>query len=309
MPGGSTSVTNYLSAVTPEIWSRLLQIPLYKSLVSFDVCNLDMRAELTYGDIINKQYFGSLSAMEYTPGTAVSAESLSFATDQITVDKKYHVTYYVDDMEQLQANIPLIQSMVPEAAYQLRDKIDGIVFRSVTAGVPMDSLDLGGGTASALITATTGNVIRIFSDAREELRKLNVEEGDWIAIIDPTRAQLIEQEATSVGYNVADATLRNGYIGDFMGFQIYVSNNMMTGETLSALATRGISGSGSGTDLYFGRRGCIELIIQQDLKTSIREVSDKGGSNILTTVLFGKGVCTKNASRFLDAQVWTAAGA
>ena len=309
MPGGSTTSTNYLSAITPEIWSRVLQVPLYKSLVSFDVCNLDMRAELAYGDVINKQYFASLSAMEYTPGTAVSAESLSFATDQITIDKKYHVTFYVDDMSQVQANIPIIQSMVPEAAYQLRDKIDSTVFYKISAGTPMDGADLGGGTASALITATTGNIIRIFSDARMQLRKLNVEEGDWIAIVDPTRAQLIEQEATSVGYEVADATLRNGYIGDFMGFQVYVSNNLPTETTPSGTASRGMDHSGTLRDMYFGRRGCIELVIQQDLKTTIREVSDKGGSNILTTVLFGTGVVTKNKLRYLDAMIFDAAAA
>lgn len=291
-----------------EIWSRILQVPLYKSLVSTEVCNLDLRKELTYGDIINKQYFGDLSAKEYTPGTAVSAESLQFATDQITVDKKYHVTFYVDDMEQLQANIPLISNMTTEAAYRLRDKIDSTVFYQVSAGDKMSGEDLGGGTSGAMITATTGNIIRIFSDARKELRKNNVEEGDWIAIIDPTRAQLIEQEATSVGYNVADATLRNGYIGDFMGFHVYVSNNLATEADASGTAARGVTqSSGDVIDCYFGKRGAIELILQQDVKTSIRPVSDKGGSNILSTVLFGTGVTTKNQERYLDAQIFYAA--
>ena len=309
MTGGSTTVSNHLSAVTPEVWSRVLQIPLYKSLVSFNVCNLDMRRELTFGDVINKQYFGSLSAKEYTPGTAVSAENVEFATDQITVDKKYHVTYYVDNMEQLQANIPLVQSMIGEAAYQLRDKIDTTVFYRVSGGIPADGADLGGGTASALITATTANIIRIFSDARKMLRENNVEEHDWIAIVSPKIAQYIEQQATAVGYNVADATIRNGYIGDFMGFQVYVSNNLVTETTMSASATRGLSSSGTGQDMYFGRRGCIELVIQQDLKTYFKEVSDKAGKNIITTVLFGTGNTTKNDTRFLDAMVWYAAGA
>jgi len=304
MPAGSTTVSNNVTAVTPEIWSRILQMPLFKSLVSFEICNLDLRKELTYGDTINKQYFDALSAKEYTPGTAVSAQALAFSTDAITVDKKYHTTYYVDDMEQIQANVPLIQSMIGDAAYQLRDKIDTTVFYRVSGGIPMDSLQLGGGTASALITATTGNIIRIFSDAREELRKNNVEENDWIAIVNPTMAQLIEQKATAVGYNVADATLRNGYIGDFMGFGIYVTNNLVTSTLPSAVAARGISTSGSMIDMYFGRRGCIELIIQSDLKTYFRDVSDKTGKNIITTVLFGTGNTTRNDSRFLDAQVF-----
>ncbi len=271
--------------------------------------NTEMKAELVYGDIINKQYFSSLSAKEYTPGTAVSAQSLEFATDQITVDKKYHVTYYVDDMDDLQANIPLIQSMIQEAAYQLRDKIDTTVFGNVSAGTLMSGEDLGGGTSGAMITATTGNIIRIFSDARMQLRKANVEEGDWIAIVDPTRAQLIEHKATAVGYNVADATLRNGYIGDFMGFQVYISNNLHAAANASATAARGVvQSSGTCTDMYFGKRGCIELILQQDVKTSIRDVSDKGGVNILSTTLFGTGVVEKKGDRFLCAQIQSVAG-
>jgi len=72
------------------------------------------------------------------------------------------------------------------------------------------------------ISATTANIISIFSLARSK-----------IAIVSPQFAQLIESKATSVGYNVADATLRNGYAGDFMGFHIYVSNNVPTGTSPS----------------------------------------------------------------------------
>ena len=60
-----------VSAITPDIWSDILQVPLYKTLVSMDVANLDMRSELTVGDRINKSYFGDLSAQTYLPGTGL----------------------------------------------------------------------------------------------------------------------------------------------------------------------------------------------------------------------------------------------
>lgn len=50
--GGSKTVSNDVSAITPEIWSEIIQIPLYKSLVAMEVCNTELSDTIKYGDTI-----------------------------------------------------------------------------------------------------------------------------------------------------------------------------------------------------------------------------------------------------------------
>jgi hypothetical protein len=134
------------------------------------------------------------------------------------------------------------------------------------------------------------------------LRDNDVEEmGDWCSVITPKIAQLIEIKGANTGYNLADATLRNGYAGNFMGFEVYVSNNLPTGEC-SALAITNLGGptaAGSavtGAACYFGRKNQIDLVIQRAPSMEIRPCSTKIGSNFITWTVYGAGV-TQNARK------------
>lgn len=303
--GGSRTVSNDVSAITPEIWSESIQEPLYKTLVSMEVCNTELKNELRYGDTINKQYFESLSAQAYVPGVAFTADAQEWDTDQLIVSAFKSVAIYVDDIEQLQANINIRTSLRDEIAYQLRDAIDTHALLRVKQGQIYGADDLiAGGIKDHAVTATTANVIDMFSKSRKLLRTLNVAEaGDWIAIVGPTIANLIETKSTSVGFNTADATLRNGYAGDFMGFKIYVSNNLPTGTAASAIGGSDDNVSaqvdGDFETSYIGRSKSIDLVIQKMPTIQINKVSDKHGYNIAAFTVYGDQVFTKNASRFL----------
>lgn len=118
------------------------------------------------------------------------------------------------------------------------------------------------------------------------MREANVtEDGDWIAIMRPEIAADIELFALGAGFNVADATLRNGYAGNFLGFRCYVSNNITSGH------------------MYLGKRGGISLVIQKEPGMVIKEVDNKLGKNFFPSIIYGTTVFTRNASRFLDVDI------
>ena len=125
-------------------------------------------------------------------------------------------------------------------------------------------------------------------------------------MVTPKVAKYIETKATSVGFNVADATLRNGYAGDFMGFQIYISNNLPTGA-LTALAPANAAGGGclsggnasstNGRSLYFGRKGMIDVAMMRAPAMEIRPLGDRLGSNYITWTVYGSTVVLNNRKR------------
>lgn len=291
-----------VSAITPDIWSELLQVPLYKTMVAMDVCNLDMRSELSVGDRINKSYFGDLSAQTYLPGTGFSAQTPDFTLEYIDIKTKEVVAIYVDDLEKLQANISIGMEMAEEMGYRLKDSIDTATLALIVDGSQKDADDMVGGVDTRAVCATTANIIEIFSTARKLLRDNNVREnGDWIAILDPAHASLIEQKAANVGYSVADSTLRNGYAGDFMGFHIYVSNNLPSGNpTADADISATVSTeTGAAVELYFGKQGAIDLVLQKAPSMEIKDRSGFLGKNFVTSTIWGQKVFSKNSNRFL----------
>lgn len=318
----SQVVTNDVSAIQPELWSSMVQVPLYKSLVALEVANTRLSDTVKYGDTIHIPRFGSLSAQTYTPGTTLSATNQDWAFDTLVVSTYKHVTFYVDDARQLTLNVDAARELASEAAYQLKDKIDQHVFANITGAdgfMPVDEKDLGiSSTNGKPVSAGSANIINIFAGVRSFLRTKNVEEtGDWCAVVSPKVASFIEIKATSVGFNVADATLRNGYAGDFMGFQVYISNNLPSGN-LSAIAPAagngvigGLSGANaSGTDpgraCYFGKKGTIDVVLMRAPALEIRRKDDMIGSNFITWTVYGSTVTTNNKSRGVNLSMPTA---
>lgn len=300
-------VSNDVSAIIPEIWSSAVQEPLYKSLVSLEIANTRF-GNFKHMDTIHVPFFGDLSAQDYTAGTEISATNLDWKFDTLVVSAYKHVTFYVDRVEELQVNIEQMRPLAEEAAYRLRDAIDQHVFLNITGadgGIQVNDSNLrGGGASNRPISATSAQIIELFSKARKVLRENNVEEmGDWAAVVTPMVAERIEQKATTVGFNIADSTLRNGYVGDFMGFQIYISNNLPSGVCSTISPNEVCGGAVSSTNcraLYIGRKGSIDLALQRAPSLEIRQVSDMIGSNFITWTVYGSAVFTKNQSRFLN---------
>jgi len=290
-------MANIVTALKPAVWSASMQVPLTKSLVALEICSTELAKELKVGDKIWKGYSSTLSTETYTPGTALTAQAFNLSADSIEVTTKQAVPFYIDDTELLQVKPSYVNEIATDAAYQLRDAIDTAVLADVSAGVLFgDSTTTGsesfitGTTATtSAIAGTTANIMKIFSMARKVLRDTNVKEaGDWIAVVLPEVAQLIEERAIISGFNLADSTLRNGYAGDFLGFKIYVSNNITANYA------------------YIGKQGAIDLVMMRAPRMEIKEVPDKLGRNFIAWTIYGKATFTRNASRFLEANITVA---
>ena len=305
-------MANDVSAIQPELWINMVQIPLYKRLVSLEVANTRFRDTLVNGDILHIPYFGDLSAQAYTPGTAITATDTEWDFDTLTVSTYKHVTFYTDNPQSLTLNVDQARELASEAGYQLANRIDSHVLAQITGTygfTAADAADLIGGLAVQPITAGTAKIIDIFANARKLLRDRNVEENvPWCAVVTPKIGSYIEIKAANAGYNVADATLRNGYAGDFMGFEVYISNNLPTGKC-SAIAPTGVSGVSTtnvtcGT-IYFGQKKMIDLVLMKSPALEVRQISDKIGSNFITWTLYGSFLTTKNRPRGLNVPVST----
>lgn len=299
-------VSNDVSAISPDIWSQMVQVPLYKRLVAMEVANTrfsDVNAKAVF-----VPRFGSLSAQTYTPGTPLSATNQDWAYDTINISTYKHCTFYVDNARDNVVHIDQATSLAPEAAYQLGNAIDKFTLGKIKGSegltyIGVDASSFLGGTAHRELSASTANIINIFAKAKKTLLDNNVEQdGSWCAVVTPTIGYYLDVKLSNVGFNVADATLRNGYAGDFMGFQVYISNNLPSGSvsTLNPSMSVAAVSATTGRSLYFGKKKLIDLALLRAPQMEIRKCEDKIGSNFITWTVYGGAIVNKNRSRGLN---------
>ncbi|MFO7917599.1 MAG: hypothetical protein R6V13_05935 [Anaerolineae bacterium] len=284
-----------VSALNPEFWSSIMQVPLRKSLVAGAVADTRFESVLTMGDTVHYPYWDELSVTDYTPGTDITgAEDVTGTDESLTINQKKVVRFYVDDIEAMQAKYSFAMTLAEEGAYKLRDAIDTHILLNVTgAASALDDGDIGGTSGSA-ITATSGNVADVYVQARRKMRQMNVEDdGGWISVVTPAFAAHIERMASDAGFSVADATLRNGFAGTYLGFRIYISNNLPSAAY-----------GGTNSDYcYIGRQGQIHAVIQKAPTMIIRDAEKRLGRYFYPHTVYGSKVFEKHKYRFLKVPI------
>jgi hypothetical protein len=289
------SVTTSIDASKAEFWEARAQINLRKSLVAMEVAAVT--TSLSGGDKIHKPYFTEHSAVAYTAGKDVTLQGASSTDDSITISTFKDVPMYIDEAEETQSFYNTMAEITDSASYQLRDAIDTAVFAQSDNGTEFDAGDLGGTDGSAIILSSS-NIISLFSNARKALQKLNVTEAnDFCAVLSPAALAYVAQSATGNGFNFADAALSNGKVGNFMGFDLYMSNN---------LATATYGGRTSTTNSYIGKKKMIQLIMLASPRMKVVDTELKIGKAIHFWTGYGVGVWTRDKSRFLDAKIYAA---
>ncbi len=287
------NVTTSIDANKAEFWEARMQVNLRETMVAQEVAAVT--TSVGGGDKIHKPYFTEFAASPYTPGTEVTLQGASSTDDYITINTFYDVPMYIDEAEETQSFYDTMAAATDSASYKLRDTIDAAVFAQVDNGIEFDAGDCGGTNGSAIVLSSS-NIVTLFSNARKALQTLNViEANDFCAVLPPAALAYIAQAATSQGFNFADAALNNGKVGNYMGFDLYMSNNLTTGT---------YGGTANTTYCYIGKKKMIQLIMLASPRIKVVDTELKIGKAIHVWTGYGVGVWTRDKSRFLDAKIY-----
>lgn len=285
-----------LSNFTPEIWSSDIQDILDKTLVAKEICNTKLRSDLKFGDTVHVPYIGDVTANAYVDANGATVNDVNPCDEYLSVNRQYDATVYIQTKDIIQNKYSTAQLYKERCAYALQDEIDSTILAAVTsAGLDLDAGDLAGGSGSGSITATTTNIIEIFAAARAKLRGNNVKEtGDFVAVITPELASLVEQKAAASGFSVADSTLRNGFAGNWMGWKIYVSNNVKTGSSID--------------NCLFMKKGAIALAMQKEVTMEVKDAyastgRPRLGKNYIAWDLYGYKVFQVGAKQMVNVKI------
>jgi hypothetical protein len=249
----SGATTNsYGANFVPEIWSGKLQVKFYKSTVLGEITNNDWEGEIkSQGDKVYIRTIPTITISDYTKGMSLANQVPISTPITLTIDNGKYFSVVVDDVDEVQADVKLMDMFTNDAAQQMKIAIDGLVLTALATGgassTPLaatankgayagaisgdgSSAGINLGTTAAPVTLTKSNVLDTILNMGQALDEQNVpEEGRWL-VVPAWMGALIKNSDLKQAYLTGDDTsiLRNGKMGMIDRFTLYVSNNLYT---------------------------------------------------------------------------------
>lgn len=253
-----------------EVWDLEYQITHYKQAVYRSFAEFSLENKLKKGQTVHRTYASDFVVNDLGGDGAYSTQAVADSDETLTVSTKKEVSFYLTDVEELQAQLPVRIKYARKAMNRLFLQIDGDVLSAAYqgAGSTIDDGSIGGTTGNGIV-ATVANVQNIFINALQALQLQNV-------IFDPTAKFTGEVKMDRIatmpiaaispqlyavllnyvgGKNSAfgDTVAMNGHAGQFMGFNLFVTNNLAWSAQLQlpAVPTDGDTITINGVTLTF----------------------------------------------------------
>lgn len=222
------SVQNFI----PQIWTTKIIRTLEDNLVAKKICTLEYEGEIKKaGDTV---YFNGLAdptISTYT-GSSISYEGLQDSGVVMLIDQQKYFAFKVGDIEKAQANVDLKGSQADRAAYKLQEDADTYVMGLHS------SANL---TSSATVTSV--NIFSTIGEIQNSLAQQNVSDNDMFMVIPPwVRLKL---ELAGVKFQINNGVNGTGGMAwtDALGFDIYVTNQVINTGTVSAPISKVLAGA------------------------------------------------------------------
>ena len=227
------SIANFI----PQLWSARLLNHLDKALVLAKLCNRDYEGEIKkFGDTVKIQRPGNIPTLPNTRGGTVTYNYPTSSTRSLVMNQRTAAAFKVDDVDQIQANVGLVDTYTERVGYSMADDVDRFIaslFVNAGAGDVAIS-DISG-------TIASGTIFNAFANASLSLDALNVPaQGRWAAI-SPALHNAMLRDARIVQATITGDQIINqgvGSVGTLAGFNLYKTVNLSgTGVTVTLTAT------------------------------------------------------------------------
>lgn len=251
------------------VWIRSFQDTHFKQAVFPMFADQRFEAELVEGSTVTWSYDADMGVQRMGADGGYTVGNRVVTDESLTVDQRPTATFRIPMTQKIQDHRPTQEKWAVKSMNMIYTDIDGVILGALKAGAA-SSLSDGdfGGTANEPITVTSGNVAAIAAAARRVLVNQNVIysalktfknnvklDGGEKYPVAAVPAEYAEQLLLSVGFkntDWGDETLKRGYLGLILGFNMVESTALPFSFRFTASATPTISstitlGSGSTT--------------------------------------------------------------
>lgn len=231
-------MANSLSASLRENWSRDYQDTAEKVNVFSNIANYRLEPILVKGQQAHRPYMSDIVVNTLSSEGAYTRQDISSTDEYLNVDQEKDASFYIKDIDHWQSHYPTREEMAKKCARRLMNHVDGDVLGEYSAAAySLSDGDFGGTTGNG-IAVTTSNIGQIFTKSRQ---KLGVADNDssedkW-AVISEEFYTVLQDKLSDRETGFGDEMSKNGYVGKYMGFKLYLSNAVASSYSLAYDAT------------------------------------------------------------------------
>ena len=280
-----TSTLNEVSRI--KYLKSMLELSLRSALVSEKICQVD-RTEAKF--IANPYITAMTAAISSTLGTyALTTQATT--DDTCTVQDQVSSASHLFEFEETLSRADLYSSFVQEMTNAVAVKVDQFVLNKVLDGATGAYTCPSGGFSSTNIVEIMSNLISKVAGFAEMYKGL-------FLVIENTEIPGFAAAQVNSGFSYADAALNNGFMGSFMGVDIYVvRSGVFVTTTLGSLTA-----TNSGHRL-FGVKGVATYAAPRGVQYDEKKVTLITGREIACWANIGAKVWTPKASLLVDVTI------
>ena len=183
---------------------------------------------------------GAVTVKDYTKNTNIAdPEVLTTADQTLDIDQAKYFNFQVDDVDKAQISGEIIDTAMGRSAYALADVSDAFLLKTIANGVASANKI---GAKATLTALTASNVYENIVKMRTLLDKANVPTTGRTIVVPPEvyALLLLDDRFAKSGSDSGQNALLNGMVGRVAGFDVFMSNNCVSGTD-----------GGSGSTAYF----------------------------------------------------------
>lgn len=205
------------------VWSQTLYKQLDNEYIGVKNCSREFEGEIkNQGDRVKVSGIQPINVFEYTKNTDFNTnlQTLNSESQMLVIDQARAFNFQIDDIDKTQQNPKLMQYAMREAANALANQADMYVFSLYD--------DISSNNTITKIGVKSSNIIDILLETREKMLTNNVSPNSNIVLeVSPAVGAKIAKAKILLSTN-NDNELNNGYVGSLLGFDIYISNNIVS---------------------------------------------------------------------------------
>ena len=208
----------------PTVWSETLYRQLDKEYIAVKNCAREFEGDIkNMGDTVKIIGLNPINVFDYTKNTDMSAPGeLSDNVRMLTVNRAKAFNFVIDDIEAAQTSPAIMKEAMRVAASALSNEADKYIY-SLYETVPTENVIKSD-------SLTSDGVLDLLLNAQQKLLEKNVPGNEEIVLEVPpcVAAKIIKAKIMNGTSN--EEELDKGCIGKFLGFRIYVSNNIVNAQ-------------------------------------------------------------------------------
>lgn len=214
------SVKNF----NPTIWSDMVFSSYDNKFVLGGLANRSYEGMISQkGDTVAINEIGDPTVTAYT-GATISYGTPDGAQKLLTIDQAYYAAQVYDDLDKAQNSPKLMSEITRKIGVALAQNVDYYM-----TGLYTDAGIVDGGTTD-VTAVTSANVTSLFSTMSASFDENNVPDDMRVAVVPPWLAQKLIL-AKIVRDTDNSNVLAAGFLGEFLGWNVYKSNNIRHSST------------------------------------------------------------------------------